>query len=179
MSGVVVGVAKGASHRFAKPAVGSIDLLQGLGVEGDAHCGATVKHRWSARKRPATPNLRQVHLIDVELLEELSGLGFALEAGELGENILVRGMALTRLRVGARLAIGPNAIVEATGLREPCGLIDKFRPGLRAACTVQNDNGAYLKGGLMAIVVRSGAVQRGDLVRVIETSSNQPPLAIV
>ena len=123
-SPVVVAVHKSEKHDFRKTPSESITLLQGLGVEGDAHCGVTVQHRYDQRKDPARPNRRQVHLIQVELLDEVNGSGFHVAAGDLGENISVRGIDVLGLPTGTQLQLGTNAIVELTGLREPCVLID-------------------------------------------------------
>ena len=75
MNGVVAAVSRSAKHTLVKPNEASIRLLTGLGVEGDAHLGETVKHRSRVKRDPSQPNLRQVHLIHAELHEELRAAG--------------------------------------------------------------------------------------------------------
>jgi len=65
--GIVKSVSRSSIHSMAKLNVESINLLKGLGVEGDAHMGKTNKHRSRVKKDPNQPNLRQVHLIHSEL----------------------------------------------------------------------------------------------------------------
>jgi MOSC domain-containing protein YiiM len=166
-AGTVVTVARDGGHAFSKPVVESIRLLAGLGVEGDAHCGVTVKHRSRVAKDPTVPNLRQVHLIHAELFEELSAMGFRVSPGDIGENIVVSGVDLLGLPVAARLHIGAGAIVEITGLRNPCAQIDRFQKGLLAAVLGRDaDGGLVRKAGVMGIVIAGGDVAPGDAVRV-------------
>ena len=167
MDGRVIAVAADASHRFSKPPCAAIRLLAGLGVEGDAHCGATVRHRSRVRVDPTVPNLRQVHLIQGELLDELAAGGFAVTPGDLGENVLTRGLDLLALPVGARLALGAGAVVELTGLRNPCAQIEAFRAGLLAAVLDRAADGTPIrKAGVMGIVVVGGEVRPGDAIAV-------------
>ncbi|MEV6184258.1 MOSC domain-containing protein, partial [Streptomyces sp. NPDC052015] len=130
MGGTVAAVSSNGTYTFTKPNRESITLLAGLGVEGDVHAGVTVKHRFRMRKDPSQPNLRQVHLMHEELFEELRGAGFTVAAGELGENVTTRGIDLLGLPTGALLHIGDEAVVEVTGLRNPCAQIDTFQKGL-------------------------------------------------
>mgnify|MGYP001766050064 CR=1 FL=1 len=163
----VVSVSLAAGHRFSKRVVPVIRLLAGLGVEGDAHCGATVKHRSRVAADPTAPNLRQVHLLSAELLAELAGRGFDLAPGDLGENILTSGLDLSALPCGTRLAIGEAAVVELTGLRNPCSQIEQFRRGLLAAVLDRAPDGAVIRrAGVMAVVVEGGDVGPGDAVAV-------------
>ncbi|MEO6886260.1 MAG: MOSC domain-containing protein, partial [Jatrophihabitantaceae bacterium] len=122
----VVAVAADVEHRFSKPTTKVIRLLAGLGVQGDSHSGPTVQHRSRVRRDPSQPNLRQVHLIHAELLDELVGKGFTVAAGQLGENITTGGIDLLELPTGTRLRLGPDAEVEVTGLRNPCVQLDGF-----------------------------------------------------
>jgi MOSC domain-containing protein YiiM len=165
VTGRVISVAADDGHRFSKPVRDRIRLLAGLGVEGDAHCGATVKHRSRVAVDPTAPNLRQVHLIRSELLDELRDRGFDLAPGDLGENMLTRGLDLLALPRGTRLAIGATAVVELTGLRNPCGQIESFREGLLAAVLDRAADGTLVrKAGVMGVVVASGEVVPGDTV---------------
>jgi MOSC domain-containing protein YiiM len=165
--GVVVSVSRSAAHTFSKPVAESITLLAGLGVEGDAHMGATVKHRSRVAQNPNQPNLRQVHLIHAELFDEVREDGYHVEPGQLGENITTRGIDLLRLPAGTRLHIGEQAVVEITGLRNPCAQIDDFRKGLLSRVLVRDENGSLIrKAGVMSIVLNGGEVRAGDRIRV-------------
>jgi MOSC domain-containing protein YiiM len=163
----VTSVSAAMGHRFSKPVQDSIRLLAGLGVEGDAHCGETVKHRSRVAVDPTQPNLRQVHLIHAELLDELNAAGFDVAPGQMGENLLTRGLDLLGLPVGARLRFGQQALVEITGLRNPCAQIEAFRPGLLAAVLGRDAEGRLVrKAGIMGIVLEGGAVAPGDAIAV-------------
>lgn len=167
MDGVVVAVSRSARHTFSKPTQDGIRLLAGLGIEGDAHMGETVKHRSRVRQDPTQPNLRQVHLIHAELFDELREKGFTVAAGQMGENITTRGVDLLGLPTGARLHIGAEAVVEVTGLRNPCAQLDAFQPGLLAAVLDRDADGNLVrKAGIMGIVVAGGEVRPGDAIRV-------------
>ena len=152
-------------HMFSKTNQTSIELLAGLGVAGDAHAGKTVKHRSRVKADPTQPNLRQVHLIHEELYDELRAAGFDVTAGQLGENITTRGLALLELPKGTRLHVG-DAVVEVTGLRNPCAQLDDFQQGLLAAVLDRDEAGNLIrKAGVMGIVVSRGEVRPGDKVR--------------
>lgn len=168
----VASVASDATHAFSKPVRSSIELVAGLGVVGDSHCGTTVQHRSRVAVDPTQPNLRQVHLIHRELFDELAAVGFALSSGDLGENILTEGIDLLSLPTGARLQIGADAIVEVTGLRNPCQQIESFRPGLLSHLVSRRADGTIeRKAGIMGIVVASGTVVPGAQIIV-----EMPPL---
>ena len=167
MDGVVVAVSLSPTHTCSKCNQASIQLLAGLGVEGDAHLGKTVKHRSRVAIDPSQPNLRQVHLIHAELHDELRAAGFTVIAGDMGENITTRGIDLLNLPTGARLHLGATAVVEVTGLRNPCAQLDHFQSGLMAAVLGRDDEGKLIrKSGIMGIVLTSGSVQPGDPIRV-------------
>jgi MOSC domain-containing protein YiiM len=175
--GSVVAVSLRAGHHFSKTPSPSIRLLQGLGVAGDAHMGETVKHRSRVRKDPTQPNLRQVHLIHVELFSELRAKGFTVKPGELGENITTSGIDLLALPTGARLHLGAGAMVEITGLRNPCIQIDKFQKGLMAATLDRASDGSLIrKAGIMGIVIADGDVRPGDAIRVEVPAAPLRPL---
>jgi MOSC domain-containing protein YiiM len=167
MEGTVEAVSLSAAHTFGKANRDAIRLLAGLGVEGDAHLGVTVKHRSRVARDPTQPNLRQVHLIHAELHDELGAAGFVVKPGEMGENVTTRGIDLLALPAGARLHLGDEAVVEVTGLRNPCVQLDRFQPGLMAAVLDRDEHGALVrKAGVMGIVVAGGDVRQGDRVRV-------------
>jgi MOSC domain-containing protein YiiM len=167
MGGAVMAVSCSPTHTFTKPNLESIRLLTGLGVEGDAHLGETVKHRSRVARDPSQPNLRQVHLIHTELHEELRAKGFAVAAGQMGENVTTRGVDLLRLPTGTRLHLGNTAVVEVTGLRNPCVQLDRFQPGLMAAVLSRDEHGTLIrKAGVMAIVLAGGEVRSGDPIIV-------------
>jgi len=152
---------------FAKSNQGRIRLLTGLGVEGDAHLGQTVQHRSRVARDPSQPNLRQVHLIHAELHDELRTAGFVVSAGQMGENVTTRGIDLLGLPTGTRLRLGESAVIEVTGLRNPCLQLDHFQPGLMAAVLSRDEHDALIrKAGVMAIVLADGEVRPGDPILV-------------
>lgn len=180
MNGVVTAVSRSATHTMIKPNEASIRLLTGLGVEGDAHLGATVKHRSRVARDAAQPNLRQVHLIHSELHDELQEVGFAVSAGQMGENVTTRGVDLLELPTGARLHLGDAAVVEVTGLRNPCGQLNGVQPGLMAATLGRDEHGNLVrKAGIMGIVLAGGEVRPGDPIRVELPPQPHRPLAPV
>jgi MOSC domain-containing protein YiiM len=180
MQAIVTAVSASSSHSFSKPTHNSIRLLAGLGVEGDAHLGTTVKHRSRVAKDPSQPNLRQVHLIHAELHDELQAKGFAVSAGQMGENVTTRGIDLLALPTGSRLLIGEEAVIEVTGLRNPCVQIDRFRKGLMKAVLDKDQHGNLIrKSGVMAIVLNGGEVKAGDPIRVEMPLGPHRPLAVV
>jgi len=164
---VVTAVSLSKRHHFSKPNAMEIRLRTGLGVAGDAHLGVTVKHRSRVAKDPTQPNLRQVHLLHEELFDELRGKGFRVAAGEMGENVTTRGVDLLGLPTGTRLHLGASAVVEVTGLRNPCVQIDRFQQGLMAA-TLDRDSAGNLirKAGIMSIVLADGDLRPGDAIRI-------------
>jgi MOSC domain-containing protein YiiM len=167
MQGKVTAVSKSAKHLMSKGSVEKIKLLKDLGVEGDAHMGKTVKHRSRVAKDPNQPNLRQVHLIHSELHEELAEAGFNISAGQMGENITTQGIDLLSLPKGTQLHIGVEAIVEVTGLRNPCHQLNSIQEGLMKAVLDRDEEGNLIrKSGIMGIVLRGGEIKVGDAIRV-------------
>ncbi len=166
--GVVTAVSLSAGHTMTKPTAGAIRLLAGLGVEGDAHSGTTVKHRSHVRRDPTKPNLRQVHLIHSELHAELAERGFAgLRPGQMGENVTTAGVDLLGLPVGTKLYLGDAAVVEVTGLRNPCAQLDGIQPGLMKATLDRDADGELvMKSGIMGVVLTGGEVRPGDAIGV-------------
>jgi MOSC domain-containing protein YiiM len=163
----VVAVSSSPFHGPTKLARDEIRLLEGLGVEGDAHMGPRIKHRSRVRRDPTQPNLRQVHLIGAELHDELSELGFTVSPGEMGENITTRGVDLLELPTSARLSIGDEAVVELTGLRNPCTQLDGVQPRLMAATLDRDEQGQLIrKAGVMGVVVASGWIRPGDSIAI-------------
>lgn len=180
MDGVVTAVARSATHTMTKPNEGRIRLLEGLGVEGDAHMGVTVKHRSRVKRDPTQPNLRQVHLIHAELHDELVAAGFDVAAGIMGENITTRGVDLLGLPTGTKLHLGESAVVEVTGLRNPCAQLDGIQKGLMAATLDRDDEGNLIrKAGVMGIVLQGGDVCPGDQIGVELPEEPHQPLAPV
>lgn len=175
----IVSVSSDEVHGFSKPVRESIELIEGLGVHGDAHAGVTVQHRSRLQRTPSAPNLRQVHLIHAELFAELSLAGFTVGPGELGENITTLGLDLLGLPVGTRLHIG-DAVVTLTGLRNPCAQIDGLQPGLLARLVSRDADGTIVRrAGVMGIVSRGGVVRAGDPVGVERPVGQCRPLAPV
>lgn len=168
MTGIVVAVHRSSSHSFSKFAEDAVTLVPGLGVQGDAHSGITVQHRSRVARDASQPNLRQVHLLHAELFDELMEGGFAVWPGELGENITTRGIDLLGLPTGTRLHLGDSAVIEVTGLRNPCSQLDKFQRGLTAAVLDRDAAGNLVrKAGVMAVVLEAGTVRPGDAIRVV------------
>lgn len=177
---VVTAVSLSKGHRFSKPNAMEIRLLTGLGVAGDAHLGVTVKHRWRVVNDPTQPNLRQVHLLHEELFDELRGKGFRVAPGDMGENVTTRGVDLLGLPAGARLHLGSSAVVEVTGLRNPCVQIDRFQQGLMAATLDKDADGKLIrKAGVMAVVIADGDVRAGDAIVIELPATAHRPLPVV
>ena len=171
LEGTVVAVAADRGHHFSKPPRDRIVLLEAHGVKGDAHAGPFVRHRYLARRQPRLPNLRQVHLIPSELFASLSKAGFKVAAGELGENITTAGLDLERMPLGTLLEFGPTAIIELTGLRTPCVLIDRFRAGLKRQVLSSEETGPPFKCGVLGVVRAGGPVAAGDTAGIRLPSS--------
>ena len=176
-TGEVVAVHLSAAHTFSKARVSAIELVAGVGVTGDAHAGTTVKHRSRVARDPSQPNLRQVHLIHKELIDELRGRGFPVEPGSMGDNITTRGVDLLGLPAGTVLHLGDAAAIEITGLRNPCAQLDAFAPGLMSAVLDRDAEGNLIRrAGIMAIVSRSGTVRAGDPIVVVLPDGERRPL---
>lgn len=173
----VVSVSAGPAHGPCKPVRAEIRLLCGLGVQGDAHLGRTVQHRSRARAHPDWVNLRQVHLVGAELHVELSARGLDVGPGQLGENVLTIGLDLLALPAGALLRLGDEAVVELTGLRNPCTQLDGVRPGLMGAVLDSAPDGTLTRrAGVMAIVLRGGRVAPGDAIDLTRPPGADRPL---
>ncbi|MFD1146976.1 MOSC domain-containing protein [Saccharothrix hoggarensis] len=178
--GRVAAVSLSGDHTFTKPTQDVITLVAGLGVAGDAHQGVTVKHRSRVRRDPTQPNLRQVHLMHAELHDELNALGFDVAAGRLGENVTTRGVDLLGLPTGTRLRLGPHAVVEVTGLRNPCPQIEAFREGLLKEVVGRDEHGNVVRrAGIMSIVLVGGEVRPGDGIQVELPAEPHRPLVVV
>jgi MOSC domain-containing protein YiiM len=174
---IVIAVSQSRSHTFSKPNALGIRLVAGLGVEGDAHAGVTVKHRSRVRRDPTQPNLRQVHLVHAELFDELRGKGFEIAPGDIGENVTTRGIDLLALPTGTKLRLGETATVEITGLRNPCVQLDTFRKGLMAATLDKDSDGNLIrKAGVMGVVLAGGEIHPGDAIAVELPSGAHRPL---
>ncbi len=177
MEPIVEAVHRSATHTFSKTPVAEIVLVEGLGVHGDAHAGATVKHRSRVATDPTQPNLRQVHLIHAELFDEVAPAGFTVGPGEIGENITTRGVDLLGLPTRTRLRFGPVAEVEVTGLRNPCVQIDRFQPGLQGQMLGRDDAGDLVrKAGVMSVVLVGGTIRPNDPITVTLPPEPHHPL---
>lgn len=173
----VAAVSSNGVYSFTKPTRASITLLEGLGVEGDVHAGVTVKHRFRVAQDPTQPNLRQVHLIHRELFEEVAEAGHQVEPGQLGENVTTEGIDLLALPVGTLLRLGADAVVEVTGLRNPCLQIDTFQHGLLKRVVSRDEEGnLLLKAGIMGVVHRGGTIHPGDTIEVTLPPTPHVPL---
>jgi MOSC domain-containing protein YiiM len=171
---MIVAVSRHKQHRLTKDVVDAVVLVEGLGVEGDAHFGEMVKHRSRARSNPTLPNLRQVHLIHSELFDELGDKGFDIVPGQMGENVTTLGIDLLALSAGTRLHLGDVAVVEITGLRNPCSQLDQMSPGLMKAVLDRDADGRLVrKAGVMAVVVTGGVVRANDRIEIVPPSGPQ------
>jgi len=180
MGGIVIAVSQSLTHSFSKSNQESINLLAGLGVGGDAHMGEKVQHRSRVAKDPNQPNLRQVHLIHAELHDELRERGLDVSAGQMGENITTRGIDLLGLPTGTRLYVGSSAVVEVTGLRNPCYQLDDFQNGLMKAVLDKDEQGNLIrKSGVMGIVLTGGEVHVNDIIRIELPAEPHQPLQVV
>lgn len=177
MRATVTAVSRSASHSFSKDNQQAIYLREGLGVDADAHAGVTVQHRSRVARDPHQPNLRQVHLIHAELHQQLESAGFPISAGQMGENITTQGIDLLALPTGTRLQLGDTAIIEITGLRNPCTQLDQLQPGLMAAVLDRDADGNLIrKAGVMAVVLASGPVRLGDPITITLPPAPHHPL---
>ncbi|MDG9715420.1 MOSC domain-containing protein [Streptomyces sp. DH24] len=177
MRGTVTAVSSNGAYAFSKPNRESITLLAGLGVAGDVHAGVTVKHRSRMAQDPTRPNLRQVHLIHEELFAEVGAEGFKVAPGELGENITTRGIDLLGLPVGTLLRVGAEAVLEVTGLRNPCVQIDAFQDGLLKQVVGRDEAGNLVRrAGIMSVVREGGVVRPDDTITVELPSGPHRPL---
>lgn len=176
----MLAVSRSHRHTFSKPTQASIRLVAGEGVEGDAHRGVTVQHRSRVARDPTQPNLRQVHLLHAELFDELYAAGYVVGPGDLGENITTVGLDVLGLPTGSRLRIGQQAVVEVTGLRNPCRQIDEFQPGLLQQVVSRHPTGEVVRRtGVMGVVLAAGRVEPGDRVDVTVPHGPRRPLAVV
>jgi len=167
MNPVVIAVSLSKTHTFSKPNQEAIQLIAGLGVEGDAHSGKTVKHRFLMKKDASRANIRQIHLIHAELLDSLEEKGFSVKAGELGENITTRGIDLLGLPTRTTLKIGADVVIEITALRNPCKQIDEFQKGLLKEVLYKDEAGDLVrKTGVMGVIHQGGVVRPGDIIRI-------------
>ena len=167
MSIEVVAVARSPRHGFSKQVEPALRLVAGLGVEGDAHLGVTTQHLYRMRLDPSLPNLCQVHLIHAEVFDEMKARGYDIGPGDLGENVCTRGLDLLTLPTGTRLAVGEEAVLEVTGVRNPCKQINAYRAGLMDALLDRAEDGALVrKAGIMSIVLRGGTVKPGDAIAI-------------
>ena len=176
MSGVVA-VCRNASHAFSKPVVEQVRLVAGLGVEGDSHAGTTVQHLSRVRRDPTQPNLRQVHLMHRELLDQLAAEGLAVAPGQMGENLTTEGVDLLALPTGTLLRLGPDGVVRVTGLRNPCRQLDDVAAGLMKRLVHRAADGSTVRlAGVMAVVEAGGVVRAGDRIDVQLPDGERAPL---
>jgi len=177
MPASVVSVSLSPTHSFSKAVAPEITLLAGLGVAGDAHAGATVRHRYRVRHDPTAPNLCQVHLLHSELFVELALQGLVVTPGQMGENITTEGIDLLALPRHTRLHLGASAIVEVTGLRDPCNQMNGLKSGLMKACISRAANGEIVrKAGIMGVVIAGGIVRAGDAIEACIPEGDPLPL---
>lgn len=163
----VITVASDTNHNIGKPVRERIKLIAGWGVEGDAHAGKTIQHRYDKKRNPNAPNLRQVHLMHSELFDQMQASGMTVGPGQMGENITTRGIDILNLPRGTQLKIG-EAVIEVTGLRNPCKYLNKIAPGLIKACLAKHEDGTnFPQSGVMGIILAGGDVKAGDAIQII------------
>ena len=180
MTAQIIGLARDGQHRFSKAPHDALRLVAGLGVEDDAHAGQLVQHLSRMAKDPGAANLRQVHLIHAELLDELALKGFTISPGQMGENVTTRGIDLLGLSAGTRLRLGADAVIEVTGLRNPCAQLNGLAPGLMTAVLGRASDGSLIrKAGVMAVVVAGGDVRVGDAITLESVPLAHQALAAV
>ena len=172
----VIAVCRDREHLFSKCPAAEVVLLPGLGVEADAHQGVTVQHRSRVAVDPTQPNLRQVHLIGAELFAEVAEYGYQVEPGQLGENVTTAGLDLLGLPRGTRLSLGEAAVIELTGLRNPCQQINGFRAGLLKHVLNTDERGEPVRrAGVMSVVLTGGVVRPGDPIAIhLPPAPDQP-----
>ncbi|KAK3064333.1 hypothetical protein LTS18_008140 [Coniosporium uncinatum] len=176
----VPSVHKDIGHNFSKPIVDSITLIKGIGIEGDSHAGETVQHLYRLQFDPAAPNLRQVHFMHSELFKELSVQGFEVKPGDLGENITTQGLDILALPKRTRLRLGEGgAMVEVTGLRNPCAQIEKFQKGLPVKVLKDTDGKFARRSGVMTVVLEGGVVRPGDVIEIVLPDEPHEKLGVV
>ena len=177
MSASIIALASDTAHRFSKVPRQTMTLLAGLGVADDAHAGRQVQHLSRMAKNPSAANLRQVHLIHAELFDELAAQGFTVGPAQMGENVTTRGIDLLGLSRGTRLRLGAEAVIEITGLRNPCHQLNGLAPGLMQAVLGRAADGSVVrKSGVMAVVITSGAVALGDTIQLESLPLAHEPL---
>ncbi|MFI7589174.1 MOSC domain-containing protein [Spongisporangium articulatum] len=175
----VLAVHSSPVHEFSKDPQAEIVLVEGWGVEGDTHAGITVQHRSRVARDPSQPNLRQVHLIHAELHDRLRATGHDVRPGQLGENVTTRGVDLLGLPTGTLLHLGETAVVEVTGLRNPCRQIEGFQAGLLAEVLHDEEGRVARTAGVMGVVRAGGHVRPGDPLTVVRPDAPHAPLAPV
>ena len=176
----VIAVASDSGHNFSKITKPAITLVAGFGVEGDAHAGKTVQHLWDKARTPDAPNLRQVHLVHEEIFDELAAQGFIVGPGDIGENIVTRGIDLLSLPLGTQLQFESGAVVELTGLRDPCRKLNKIQEGLIHKFVAKGDEGQrVVKSGVMSIVLTGGEIRPKDKITIKLPEGSHQPLPIL
>ncbi len=168
ISGSVIAVCSRDAHLFSKENREEIELIKNFGINGDAHAGMYVKHRSRVKKNPKQLNLRQVHLIPIELLNEMKQHRYDLHPGDLGENITTSGIDLINLPLNSQINIGEEVVLEVKGLRDPCKQIEAFKEGLlKKMITKDADGNLIRKTGIMTIVLGGGIVKPNDKIEVV------------
>jgi MOSC domain-containing protein YiiM len=166
--GEVVSVSCSGQRGLRKTPRTSIELIAGLGVRGDVHSGGRIRHLARMRKDPTQPNLRQVHLINAEFVDEVRDRGFDVTPGAMGENVLVRGLDLLTLGVGTVLGLGADAQIRVTGLRNPCKALEEIGPGMMQATLAHAPDGALIRrAGVMGVVLCGGIICVEDPVDIV------------
>jgi MOSC domain-containing protein YiiM len=172
--GSVIAVCQKTEPGLPKFEAEAIQLIEDFGVSGDYHAGKLIRHRYWAAKDPTHPNHRQVLLVDTSIYADLASQGIALKPGMLGENVVVDGIQVMTLAVGARLQLG-DALLELTEVRNPCYQLNEMHPDLLEAVKPEVDGQPRRNAGMFARILTGGWVRPGNPVLVL---SEQTPRVI-
>lgn len=99
-----------------------------------------------------------------------------MQPGDLGENIVTRGVDLLGLSRDTLLHIGEQVVLRVTGLRNPCTQIDAFAPGLLKEVALKTPQGIVRKAGIMTVAEHGGIVRSGHSIKVVPPAGPHIPL---
>ena len=128
-----------------KSDVGRCLLLDGLGLDGDAHAG--YQHR-------------QVSLLAEESIQKIREKGIDVGPGDFAENLTTSGIDLVSLPVGTQLAVGRRILLEISQIGKTC----------HSRCAIYRQVGDCVmpREGVFARVLQGGYVRKGDPIAVID-----------
>lgn len=138
---VAVCVSKNKGER--KVDVGSSLLIENLGLQDDGHAG--FQHR-------------QVSLLAEESIKKMQEKGLDVKPGDFAENLTTEGIDLLTLKIGDKLFIGEEVVLEISQIGKICHN--------RCAIYYQAGDCVMPKEGIFAIVRKGGRVSTSDGVRL-------------